>query len=153
MTSHQYVISAIAFNFGFTYRKHWCKNYLLVFLILIFTFIHYYITLVPGRLSCFFRMNCSNDDNKAHSVYAMGPVPIQNPYNSTLMPEDFRNFLALLITANLFAVLGWEYYVVGQGYGKKIWRAMFGGDFNEEPPAIEKQVYTLETKSQDSKDE
>lgn len=147
MTSHQYVISAMAYSFGFTYRKHWAKNYLFVGLAIGFTIIHYYIVLVPSHLSCFFRINCDNEDNVAYSFYAEGSVPIQNPYNTTLMPEDFRRFLAILITVNLFAALGWEYYIVGKGYGKKLWNALFGGPVSgESSSSLEKQHGTFDTK-------
>ena len=62
-------------------------------------------------------------------------MPIQNPYNSTLMPKDFRIFLAVLMTANLLVVLGWEFVIVGHGYGKKIWLGLLGIFFkNDEVP-------------------
>lgn len=53
-------------------------------------------------------------------------MAIQNPYNSTLMPKDYRIFLAVLMTANLLAVLGWEFFIVGHGYGKKAWLGLVG---------------------------
>ena len=121
MIASQYVHSAAAYNFGFTYRKHWMRNYLLVFLVVCFTFIHFWVTLVPGALSCWLRINCVNEDNIFPSVYNMGPVAIQNPYNHTLMPAAFRRFLAVLMTCNGLAVLVWEFFIVGQGYGKRAW--------------------------------
>jgi hypothetical protein len=121
MVASQYVHSAAANNFGFAYRKHWMRNYLLVFLVVCFTFIHYWVLLVPGTLSCLLRINCVNEDNIIPSVYNLGPVALQNPYNNTLMPPEFRRFLAILITFNGLAVLGWEFFVVGHGYGKMAW--------------------------------
>lgn len=126
MIASQYVYSAAAYNFGFSYRKPWFRNYLLVVLVFGFMFIHYWVTLVPGRMSCWLRINCVNEDNKSASVYSGGTVPIQNPYNTTLLPREFRIFLALLMTANLLAVLGWEFFIVGHGYGKKIWFGLLG---------------------------
>jgi len=126
MIASQYVFSAIALNFGFTYRKHWLKNYPAVLLVTGFMFIHYWITLVPGHLSCWLRINCLNEDNQSISIYNMGPVAIQNAFNSTLMPVEFRRFLAILMTVNLLAVVFWEYVIVGQKYGKRIWLGTVG---------------------------
>ena len=121
---------------------------MLVVLVLGFIFIHYWITLVPGEMSCWLRINCVNEDNKAASVYSGGPVPIQNPHNSTLMPKEFRIFLGVLMTANLLAVLGWEFFIVGHGYGKKIWlglvRLFFKGDESPaETPVLQNGVSKL----------
>ncbi|CAB9522845.1 Probable cation-transporting ATPase 13A4 [Seminavis robusta] len=121
MICSQYVWSAAAMNFGFTYRKHWIKNYFVVILVVFFSFVHYWITLVPGVMSCALRINCHNDDNITPSVYNQGPVAIQNPYNHTVMPVEFRRFLAVLMTINLLAVLGWEFFIVGHGHGKRAW--------------------------------
>jgi hypothetical protein len=139
MIASQYVHSAAAYNFGFTYRKHWLRNYLLVFLVVCFTFIHYWVTLVPGALSCLLRVNCVNEDNIVPSVYNMGPVAIQNPYNNTLMPPEFRRFLAVLMTCNGLAVLGWEFFIVGHGYGKVAWLWLVGCLWKEE---IEREEYS-----------
>lgn len=84
-----------------------------------FLFLHFFIVLVPGYVSCIFRMNCINEYNWAGSVYEMGPVPLQNPFNMTLMPQDFRIFLAILLASNMIIVLCWEYFVVGIGWGKR----------------------------------
>lgn len=154
MISSQYVYSAAAYNFGFTYRKHWFRNYLLVTLVIGFMFIHYWITLVPGKMSCWLRINCVNEDNQASSVYAGDAVPIQNPFNMTLMPVEFRRFLAILMTGNLLAVLGWEYFIVGHGFGKKMWIGLvtmiFGKE--DEPEKEPLVVFTGDTaKSQDFK--
>ena len=131
MIASQYVFSAAAFNFGFTYRKHWLRNYPLVILVVGFMFFHYWITLVPGVVSCWLRINCVNEDNIAVSLYNEGPVALQNDYNSTLMPEEFRIFLAVLMTVNFLAVTGWEFFVVGNGYGKKLWLGLIKMCFGE----------------------
>lgn len=121
MIASQYVFSAAAFNFGFSYRKHWLRNYPLVILVIGFMFFHYWVTLVPGPVSCWLRINCVNEDNISSSVYNNGPVALQNDYNSTLMPVEFRRFLAVLMTVNFLAVTGWEFFIVGHGWGKKLW--------------------------------
>ena len=67
-------------------------------------------------------------------------MAIQNPYNSTLMPKEYRIFLALLMTANLLAVLGWEFIIVGHGYGKKIWLGLVGLFAGNDVPEAETPV-------------
>jgi cation-transporting ATPase 13A3/4/5 len=84
----QYITTAMAFNFGYEFRLGWFRNYVFVILSTAFAFIHLYITLVPGELSCVFRVNCENE-NVVKGV-TLEPVPIQNDFNTTLMPEEFR---------------------------------------------------------------
>lgn len=153
MIASQYVFSAAAYNFGFSYRKHWVRNYPLVVLVAGFMFIHYWITLVPGPMSCWLRINCVNEDNHASSVYNMGPVAIQNDYNSTLMPVEFRIFLAVLMTINFLAVVGWEFFIVGHGYGKKLWLGAVALCFGEENKGTNESpvVFAGATKSQELK--
>jgi hypothetical protein len=61
VTGYQCISIAMAFNFGYTFRASWLRNYLFVALALGFSMIQFYITLVPGKLSCLFRVNCSNE--------------------------------------------------------------------------------------------
>ena len=61
ISGFQYLISAAVFNFGFTHRDWWIKNYVFVFFFLLFGILQFYITLVPGYVSCFFRVNCDNE--------------------------------------------------------------------------------------------
>ena len=61
VTGYQYISSAMTFNFGYNFRAGWFKNRLFVALVCVFTCIHFYITLVPSKLSCVFRVNCSNE--------------------------------------------------------------------------------------------
>lgn len=61
VTGYQYISAAIVYNFGYVHRSSWFKNYVLALLVLGFTIIHIYITLVPSNLSCFFRINCLNE--------------------------------------------------------------------------------------------
>lgn len=60
VTGYQYISAATIYNFGYDFRAAWIKNYILVLLVLGYTIIHVYITLVPSKLSCFFRINCTN---------------------------------------------------------------------------------------------
>ena len=61
VTGFSIICSAMAFNFGYAFRAAWIRNYLFVALALGFTIILFYVTLVPGKLSCFFRVNCFNE--------------------------------------------------------------------------------------------
>lgn len=61
ITGYQYIGTAMAYNFGYAFRSNWIKNKHFVLLVFAFTILHFYITLVPGKVSCFFRVNCSNE--------------------------------------------------------------------------------------------
>ena len=101
----------MAFNFGYEFRQAWFRNYWFVLAVTGFTFLHFYATLQPGELSCFWRVNCDND-NVVNGVTTREKVPIQNPYNTTVMPEDFRFKILIIMIANAIATMGYEYFVV-----------------------------------------
>jgi len=46
-------------------------------------------------------------------------MPIQNPYNTTIMPYDFRVIICVIMAMNTVATLGYEFFVVN-GIGKKL---------------------------------
>jgi predicted P-type ATPase len=58
---YQYIASAIALNFGYTWRENWFKNYVFVFLATLFTVCQFVITIHPSEFSCIWRVNCDND--------------------------------------------------------------------------------------------
>jgi hypothetical protein len=114
-------IAAMAYNFGYEFRRAWIRNYVLVSLVSVYTVIQFYITLVPSRLSCVFHVNCVNEQS-VRSVVTAEPIPIQNPFNTTVMPPAFRNGLIGLMVGNIIAVCGYEYFVVNgtrRYYGRK----------------------------------
>ena len=39
-------------------------------------------------------------------------MPIQNPFNTTVMPVGFRRGLIGIIVANICTTVGWDYFVV-----------------------------------------
>jgi hypothetical protein len=120
-------IAAMAYNFGYEFRRAWIRNYALVFLVTVYTVIQFYITLVPSRLSCVFHVNCVNEQS-VRSVVEAVPIPIQNPFNTTVMPPSFRNGLIGLMVGNIIAVCGYEYFVVNgtrRYFGRKRRRAAF----------------------------
>jgi len=116
VTGYQYISSAMAFNFGYTFRSSWITNYVFVILALGWTIIQFYITLVPGNLSCFFRVNCANT-NIVRGV-TTGPMPIKNHFNTTIMPVDFRWILISIMVSNTIVIMGYEYFIVN-GLGKR----------------------------------
>jgi hypothetical protein len=118
VTGYQYVSTAAAFNFGYEWRQNWFRNYYFVLLVVIFTVIHFWATLVPGELSCLWRVNCENV-NVLYSVTSGKKVPIQNPFNTTLMPASYRWTLVIIMITNAVANMGWDYVVVN-GIRKKV---------------------------------
>lgn len=118
VTSCQYISTGMAYNFGYEWRQSWIRNYVLVTLAGAYLAMQFYITLVPGKMSCFWRVNCDND-HVLVSVVKGEKVPIQNPFNTTVMPVSFRWTLIAIIVANTFAVMLWDYAVVN-GMRKKL---------------------------------
>jgi hypothetical protein len=106
----QYIHAGAAFNFGYEFRQAWCRNYFLAALIIGYTAIHLYALLIPGELSCVWRVNCINE-NVVMSVTS-DETPIQNDFNTTIMPVDFRFGLFGLMVTNFAMVVVYEYFVV-----------------------------------------
>ena len=101
----------MAFNFGYEFRQGWWQNRALVVASVVFLFFHFYATLVPGYISCFWRVNCDNQ-HAVFGVSSLEPMPIQNLFHSTIMPVDFRWKLTALMVSNMIAIMGYEYFVV-----------------------------------------
>jgi len=74
---------AVATNFGYEFRRTWYRNYVFVAFVLGFSFWLAYIVFVPGKLSCYWRVNCTND-NVVRPVDAPDPTPIGNPFATTV---------------------------------------------------------------------
>jgi magnesium-transporting ATPase (P-type) len=99
VTGFQYISTAIVYNFGYEFRQVWYRNITFMFLAALYTFMQFYITMVPGELSCIWRVNCLNE-NTVKSVTSREPFPLQNPYATTVMPTDFRcKYMPFLILA------------------------------------------------------
>jgi hypothetical protein len=101
----------MAFNFGYEFRKGYFHNYWFVLVSTTFAVVHFYACMVPGSLSCFFRINCDNEDTVI-GVTTRERVPIQNPFNTTLMPHDFRVKILVIMVVNLVTIMSYEYFVV-----------------------------------------
>lgn len=111
ISGYQYVSSAMAYNFGFQHRAGWFQNWRFVFFVVVWTVIHFTVVLYPSTLSCFFRVNCDNDD-ALRGATSSEVYPIQNPWHTTVMPKQFREKLIILIIFNAVATSCWEYFVV-----------------------------------------
>ncbi|KAL3912222.1 MAG: hypothetical protein SGILL_006969, partial [Bacillariaceae sp.] len=110
MTGAQFIGSAMVYNFGYEFRQAWWRNYLFAILSIGFFVFQIYIALVPGEASCFFRVNCSNENVVRGIVVDL--LPIQNPFNTTVMPESFQNGIVGLMVANLVVITIYEYFIV-----------------------------------------
>lgn len=108
VTGYQYISSAMAYNFGFEWRQGWWKNTLFVVAAAVFSFFHFYATLVPGTISCLWRVNCDNE-NVGKGIAVLDSNPINNPFHTTVMPTSFRWTLFALMVSNAVAILGYEY--------------------------------------------
>jgi hypothetical protein len=111
VSGYQYITSAIAFNFGFQHRAAWYQNWRFWGFVVTWTVIHFTVILYPSTLSCFFRVNCEND-NVLRGATSEDLVPLQNPWHHTLMPLRFREILLVVVIMNGVAVVAWEYCVV-----------------------------------------
>lgn len=107
----QYIHSAAVFNFGYEFRRSWIQNYVLAGLVIGFTTLHFYALFVPGDLSCVWRVNCVNE-HVHRSVTDSDKFPIQNDFNSTLLPDHYKRGLCALMITNAAAVITYEYFVV-----------------------------------------
>ncbi|CAB9522557.1 Probable cation-transporting ATPase 13A4 [Seminavis robusta] len=110
VTGAQYISSAIALNFGYEFRAGWFRNYVFVLLVIACCFIHTYIIFVPSKLSCFWRVNCVNENVVGGVTGGFAVIPIQNSFNTTMMPDDFQWKIYVIIAANTVAVSAFEYF-------------------------------------------
>lgn len=113
ITGFQYIISACVYNFGFSNRAIWIKNYAFVILATGFIIVHFYVTLVPGYLSCLFRVNCDNE-HVLRDLTTVEPMPITNPFHTTIMPKSFRVTLLIIMIVNAVSITVWEYLIVNK---------------------------------------
>jgi magnesium-transporting ATPase (P-type) len=57
----QVVANSMILNFGYSFRRSWSKNYVLVFCSLVWCLSILLFILLPSKFSCFFRFNCTNE--------------------------------------------------------------------------------------------
>jgi magnesium-transporting ATPase (P-type) len=56
----QYMSSAIALNFGYTFRQSWWKNYIFIVFSATWCICIIVMAVYPSKFSCIFRVNCDN---------------------------------------------------------------------------------------------
>ena len=113
ISGYQYMSSAAAFNFGYSFRQNWFRNYVFVYFFLLWTAVQFSSTLSTSKLSCIWRLNCDND-HVVRSVTSSEPEPISNIYNTTVMPVGFRWLLVGLMVSNLILNCAWDYFIVNR---------------------------------------
>jgi hypothetical protein len=113
VSGYQYISSAAAFNFGYSFRQNWFRNYVFVFLFLLFTAMQFSMTLTASHFSCIWRVNCDND-HAVRIVTNPDPMAINNIYSTTVMPMAFRLLLVGLMVANLVVICAWNYFIVNK---------------------------------------
>ena len=111
MVATQMLAAAAAMNFGYEFRQAWYRNTVFVLFLGGFAVLVVYAVLVPGPLSCVWRINCTNEYIH-RGVTDPEPLPIGNPFNTTLLPQEFRWKLLAIMAANFCAVMGYEYFIV-----------------------------------------
>jgi predicted P-type ATPase len=111
MVGTQLMSAAISFNFGYEYRQAWYRNYVFAVLSMFYVAMFIFVTLTPSTVSCLWRLNCDNDHIIRGAFYSE-PAPIGNPFNSTIMPVEFRFKMLAVMLGNACAVIGYEYFVV-----------------------------------------
>jgi len=141
ITGYQIISAATVYNFGYSFRASWHKNYFLVFLILGFTVIHFVSTVSSNKLSCIFRLNCVNDDiiwtPMADIFKETESYPLNNPYNTTVMPVRFRWILVAIVAANTTVAVLYEYFFVNGVVNRMAMRRKIAKRSREETKYIE----------------
>lgn len=116
VTGAQYIGSAMAFNFGHKYRQPWLYNWRLAIFLAVFIGIHVTIIFYPSRLSCLFRVNCSNEWT-VRSALSTCPNPVSNPWKTTVMPISFRIVLFAIVVLNTICAMCWTKFVISGPFG------------------------------------
>jgi hypothetical protein len=111
VSGYQFIASAAAFNFGYSFRQNWFRNYVFVFLFLLFTSMQFGMTLSASKFSCIWTVNCDND-HVVRPITSSEPGPINNAFATTVMPVEFRGLLVGLMVANLIIICAWNYFIV-----------------------------------------
>ncbi len=94
-------------------RANWWCNYIFVLFFLLWTVLHFIATINATKFSCIWRLNCDNE-HVVRWVTSTEPEPINNVYNTTVMPMSFRLILVLLMIANLISNCIWDYFIVNK---------------------------------------
>ncbi|ORZ13486.1 hypothetical protein BCR42DRAFT_467119 [Absidia repens] len=112
----QFINNAAVFNFGYKFRQAFYRNYILVFLwLLYFTIVSYWLLADPNRFGCLFRFNCGTKSVLEQFGYPVPPTHVENyntPLGMNVMPSDFRWRLWGLCLGNMATALAYERLVI-----------------------------------------
>ncbi|KAG0173481.1 hypothetical protein DFQ30_007833 [Apophysomyces sp. BC1015] len=113
---YQFINNAAVFNFGYKFRRSWWRNYILVFLwLLYFAIVSYWTLADPNRFGCLFRFNCGTPEVLVQKGFTPPPVYVETyntPLGHNVMPSEFRWKLWGLCIGNMLAGLAYERLVV-----------------------------------------
>ncbi|KAI7857465.1 hypothetical protein BDC45DRAFT_435556 [Circinella umbellata] len=108
----QFVNAALIFNYGYLFRAHWYKNYLLLGVCAIFiTIVSYWELADPNEFGCAVRLNCGNPDVLESLGYPRPNFqiePYNNPSGHNVLPKYFRYTLWVYSIGNMVATHAWE---------------------------------------------
>jgi cation-transporting ATPase 13A3/4/5 len=117
ISGYQYISSAAAFNFGYSFRQSWIKNYVFVLLFVFFTAMQFSMVLTSSHFSCIWRVNCDLE-HAVRYVTNPEPQPMNNNFATTVMPVEFRGLLFVLCVANLIVICIYNYFIVNRFHKK-----------------------------------
>ncbi|KAI8379410.1 uncharacterized protein BYT42DRAFT_568700 [Radiomyces spectabilis] len=113
---YQFVNAALIFNYGYTFRKRWYHNYMLIFFWSLFVAIVSFWELAdPNAFGCLVRLNCGNPDVLVSLGYPRPDFyiePYNNPLGHNVLPKPFRYQLWAYSIGNMIATNAWELLVI-----------------------------------------
>ncbi|KAI9260854.1 hypothetical protein EDC94DRAFT_129350 [Helicostylum pulchrum] len=111
----QFINNAAVFNYGYKFRQAFWKNYVLVFLWLLYlAVVSSWLLADPNEFGCMMRFQCGTKEVLEQLGYNNPPSvePYNTPLGHNVMPTDFRWKLWGLCIGNCLAALAYEKFVV-----------------------------------------
>ncbi|KAI9468133.1 MAG: hypothetical protein EXX96DRAFT_114710 [Benjaminiella poitrasii] len=112
----QFINNAAVFNFGYYFRRPFWRNYILVFLWLLYlAIVSYWMLGDPNRFGCLFRFNCGTKSVLERLGYTPPSTYIEDyntPLGHNVMPVDFRWRLWGICIGNCLTALVYEKLIV-----------------------------------------
>ncbi|KAI8393977.1 uncharacterized protein BYT42DRAFT_552937 [Radiomyces spectabilis] len=116
ITLFQFINNAAVFNFGYKFRESFWKNYILVFLWLLYlAFASYFVLADPNSFGCLFRFNCGTPSVLQQFGFPVpsDSIPTYNtPLGHNVLPVDFRWKMWGICIGNVVAGLAYERLIV-----------------------------------------
>jgi cation-transporting ATPase 13A3/4/5 len=125
---YQFVNSAFIYNFGYTHRRAWYRNWMLLILWAAFMVLVSYLLLAdPNGLGCLMRLNCGDKDYLAQNGWSVPSVDYSDfntPWSNNVLPRSFRIELFFFCIGNMACGILWELLVI-IGPGRTLIRKWF----------------------------